>query len=36
MIDPKRVELTVYNNIPHMLAPTIIETKSHHHFEMAG
>ena len=27
MIDPKRVELTVYNNIPHMLAPTIIETK---------
>ena len=27
MIDPKRVELTVYNDIPHMLAPTIIETK---------
>src|SRR3989344_2701441 len=27
MIDPKRVELTVYNNIPHMLTPTIIETK---------
>ena len=27
MIDPKRVELTVYNDIPHMLALTIIETK---------
>src|SRR3990167_1793915 len=27
MIDPKRVELTVYNDIPHMLTPTIIETK---------
>lgn len=27
MIDPKRVELTVYNDIPHMLAPTIIDTK---------
>ena len=27
MIDPKRVELTVYNSIPHMLTPTIIETK---------
>lgn len=27
MIDPKRVELTIYNSIPHMLTPTIIETK---------
>lgn len=27
MVDPKRVELTIYNNIPHMLAPVIIETK---------
>ena len=27
MIDPKRVELTIYNNIPHMLAPVITETK---------
>ena len=27
MIDPKRVELTVYNDIPHMLTPTIVETK---------
>jgi len=27
MIDPKRVELTVYNSIPHMLTPAIIDTK---------
>ena len=27
MIDPKRVELTIYNGIPHMLAPVITETK---------
>ena len=27
MIDPKRVELTIYNSIPHMLAPVITETK---------
>ena len=27
MIDPKRVELSIYNDIPHMLAPTITETK---------
>lgn len=27
MIDPKRVELTIYNNIPHMLTPVITETK---------
>ena len=27
MIDPKRVELTLYNNIPHLLAPVIIDAK---------
>lgn len=27
MIDPKRVELTVYNKIPHILTPVIIDTK---------
>lgn len=27
MIDPKRVELTLYNNIPHLLAPVITDAK---------
>lgn len=27
MIDPKRVELNVYNNIPHLLAPVVVEGK---------
>lgn len=27
MIDPKRVELTLYNNIPHLLSPVITEAK---------
>ncbi len=27
MIDPKRVELTIYNKIPHLLTPVIIEAK---------
>ncbi len=27
MIDPKRVELTLYNNIPHLLTPVLTEAK---------
>jgi S-DNA-T family DNA segregation ATPase FtsK/SpoIIIE len=27
MIDPKRVELTLYNNIPHLLTPVVTEAK---------
>ncbi len=27
MIDPKRVELSVYDGIPHLLAPVVTDTK---------
>jgi S-DNA-T family DNA segregation ATPase FtsK/SpoIIIE len=27
MIDPKRVELTIYQNIPHLVSPVVTETK---------
>ncbi|MDO8430284.1 MAG: DNA translocase FtsK [bacterium] len=27
MIDPKRVELTIYNDIPHLISPVIVEGK---------